>query len=477
MTATDDSADEQKRLVLTAHPLQRVGAFALAALAGDSPPENVTPAEFDAALECVTGDAVRAALVRDSKGPAGFWLKVSYSFFPNSPMNHPSNSKRTDPEITEAIRQWRALPGRPSWPPVDCVLCSRQAVGFFGKRDVPLAESESYRNSTPRGHHGMALCQPCLQSFYALPYGVRLTGGSSIALHSWDDDFLQHAVSEQVDHNRMIAATGDAGARQGDAREVVALVALRTHRRPVGAAVDLLVFNNNNRGQLLDTYSLDQPLAEWLRRTQRLGGLRTGFAELVRAHAGQSTPGLVSLARNAFRTPARIVTAGHIRLLRCLTRAEQDRSRAEALATLLGSFATEVMLMTEKDLAEIARNARNVAALLYGATSAGNLRSFRAMFRETGKLRRWLTASGVQWAVKPPEGGVGPLVTERCFELLFDPAMDNPAWFHRDMFLVGVLQELNTLGWKPEKPGEDTDEDFDPLDIDSVKFAPEEDAQ
>ncbi|MGW2397141.1 hypothetical protein ACWCYY_11365 [Kitasatospora sp. NPDC001664] len=465
---------EQCQLVLTAHPLQRVGAFALAALAGDNPPSQTGTAEFEAALAHMTRDAAGAALGRDSKAPDGFWLKVSYSFFPNTAMNHPSNGKRADTEVTDRVKQWRTLPESADWPETVCALCSRQAVGFYGKSDVPLAASHSYRNSTPRGHEGMALCWPCLNSFYALPYGVRLTGGQSIALHSWDDDFLQHAVAEQVDHNRMLAATGDASKRQSDAREVAALIALRTHRQPVGAAVELVVFNNNNRGQELETHALEQPLAEWLRRTQRLGARRAGFAELVRAHASASAPGLVALARNVFRSPHRIVGAGHGRLLACLTRSGCDRSRAKALAVLLNSFATEVMLMTEKDLTEIARTARNVAVLLKDANTGGQLRAFRALLRDPSKLRWWLTSQGVQWSVKPPAGALGPLVTERGFELLFSPVSHNPGWFHRDMLLVGVLQELNTLGWKPEHLEEEVEDDLDPRDLEAMTFDTED---
>ncbi|QKW24321.1 hypothetical protein HUT16_17035 [Kitasatospora sp. NA04385] len=404
-------------------------------------------------------DAVRAALGRDTKAADGFWLKASHSFFPDTAMNHPSNGKRSDDGVREWVRRWRTLPGRQQWPSVACVLCSRQAVGFYGKSDVPLAESSSYRNCTPRGHTGVALCWPCLNSFYALPYGVRLTGGPSVALHSWDDAFLKHAVAEQVDFNRMLAATGDGSRRQIQAREVVALEALRTHRRPVGASVDLMVFSNSNRDPMLEIHSLEQPLAEWLRRTQRLKGLRAGFAELVRAHESASTPGLVSLARNAFRSPQRIVSAGIPRLLGNLTGAGSDRSRTRALARLLDSFATEVMLMTEKDLAEIAGTARNVAALLSTATSPGDLRAFRRLLSDPGGLRKWLTSKGVQWAVDPPPGVKGPLVTERSFELLFNPVSENPGWFHRNMLVVGVLQELNTLGWKPAEKGDKEDGD------------------
>ncbi|MFJ2033988.1 hypothetical protein ACIN94_30675, partial [Streptosporangium sp. NPDC087985] len=193
MSETGD--DEQSRLVLSAHPLQRVGAYALAFLGKATSPEHLTPEAFEEAVDRIAGDAVSAALERDTKGEKGFWLKASMSFFPNSKMNHLSNAKKDDGTIRDAVRRWRKCPEPQDRPAVACVLCGRGAVGFFGKVDVPLAESDLYRNSTPRGHSGLALCWPCLCSFYALPYGCRLTGGPSIALHSWDERFMARTLS------------------------------------------------------------------------------------------------------------------------------------------------------------------------------------------------------------------------------------------------------------------------------------------
>jgi hypothetical protein len=330
-------------------------------------------------------------------------------------------------------------------------------VGFFGKRDVALAESEAYRNTTPRGHEGMSLCWPCLSCFYALPYGSQLTGGSSIALHSWDERFLRRTVPKQVSHNLKLAATGDVTRKQTEVREVVALMALRTYGERLTDGVELLVFNNNNRGQLLDSHSLQQPLAEWLRRTCRVAGRRRGFTALVRAHAGKDTPGVVGLARNAFRAPARIVTSGVRFLAASVTRPGPDQAATAALAELLFSFATEVMQVNEKDLSEIRTTAHKIAGLLAEETGRGGLKEFRAKLRNPRQLRSWLTSRAVAWAGRTHESAGGPLVSERAFVLLFDPGQDNASWFHRDLLLVGVLEELSRLGWRAkddEEPAE-----------------------
>lgn len=471
MTTAFADTSAQSRLTLTAHPFQRIGAYALATLAEEqgpdgrtaAAPEELTSRGFEKAVTRMTAQAVHAALVRDSKGPEGFWLKASFSFFPNAPMNHPGNGKKVDDVVRDAVVAWRRMPEPSTWPEADCVLCGRQAVGFFGKLDVALAESEAYRNTTPRGHAGMALCHPCRASFHALPYGVQLTGGSSIAVHSWDEKFLKRTVTRQVHRNLPLAETGDPGRRQTDVREVVALDALRRYGERVTAGVELLVFNNNNRGQSLEQYGLEQPLAEWLRSTSRDANHRAAFKDLLRAHATASSPsGVVGLARNAFRTPVRILSSGVRHLESLVIDRAPAPDQVAGLVALLYSFVTEVMQMDEKDLAEIRATAGRVASLLAQKDSGGKLKQFRVYSKEPSKLRNWLTNRGVQWAIQPPEKTDGPLVTERAFTLLFGPGGDNPAWFHRDLLLVGVLEELHRLGWRGE--GGIQDDEIDEMD-------------
>lgn len=438
-------SDEQHRLVLTAHPLQRVGAFAFAALARARTPDAVSAEAFVHTVERMTDDAVRAALVRDSKNPAGYWLKCSRSFFPNAKMNHPSSAKKDDTTLSADVRQWRQMPDEVTWPEVGCVLCGRPAVGFYGKSDVPLAESDVYRNTTPRGHEGTALCWPCLNCFYALPYGCRLTGGPSIAVHSWDDRFLARTTDRQVDENRRIFELGRDALGPVPAREVVALNALRHYESRVTAGVDLMVFSNENRGPSLEIYTVAQPLAEWLRRR----AFGEAYGALLRAHRTDKASGRVGLARNAFREPERIVRA----CARYLAGPAADRGaigpEAPALARLMDTFVEEVIGMDHNDLAEIKATARRIAARLY-PESAGKLNSFYVQFRDQRKLRAWLQRESVHWALKPAEAEAGPLVTTRGYELLFNPGLDGQAWFHRELLLIAVIEDLHRRGWKPD---------------------------
>lgn len=457
--------------VLTPHPLQRVGAYALARLAGTKQPQAIDAAALQKAVDGMTRDAVTAALGRDTKVPEGFWLKCSLSLFPNSPMNHPSNGKKTDATISEAVARWRTRPTGEKAPEAPCVLCGRPAARFYGKVDVPLAESDIYRNSTPRGHEGMALCWPCVCSFHALPYGCHLTGGPSFALHSWDEKFLAFSVRRQVNVNQRQILIGRGVPRQPPSREALALQVLRNYRATLDAGVELIVFSNNNRGQTLETYALDQPLAEWLRNTMTGGTHQGTFPALLRAHQAKGRPGIVALARNAFRDPPRVVSACG-RHLASAAVAGLLRPETPQLTALCFSYATEVLDMDDSSLKEIRATAARVAALLAQKTgSGGDLRAFYATFKQPAALRTWLRRRALDWLLTPPKDAPDtetPMVTTRGYELLFDPALDSQAWFHREIFLIAVLEELHGRGWRPDDAAKVAaqlrDDEPDPVD-------------
>jgi hypothetical protein len=304
------AVEEQSAVRLTPHPLQRVGAHALAAIAAGKgsrpiPLDQLTPDLFDEAVARMTKDAIRAA----KAGKDDFWRKSTYALFPNSKINHPSAGKRSVLENEKLIRAWRTMPEPASWPGVPCSLCGADAVGFYGKVDVPLVESELYRNTTPAGHEGLALCWPCVCCFHALPYGCRLTGGPSAAVHSWDDEFLPRATGWRFQRTIKEIELGRPNKAPGRyENELVALVGLRRYELPMRAGVELLVFNNDNRGASIAAYSLEQPLAEWLRSTVRRPELRSGWRELLRAYAFPPVTGVRRLASDAFHRPSRIFT-------------------------------------------------------------------------------------------------------------------------------------------------------------------------
>jgi hypothetical protein len=99
MTSTLGS---QSIIVLTAHPLQRVGAFALAALVRVSHPHELTEAAFDEAMRQIADHALTAARTRDTKSPEGFWLKCGMSLFPNAPSTTTTSTRRVTP-------RWRQI--------------------------------------------------------------------------------------------------------------------------------------------------------------------------------------------------------------------------------------------------------------------------------------------------------------------------------------------------------------------------------
>ena len=118
--------------------------------------------------------------------------------------------------------------------------------------------------------------------------------------------------------------------------------------------------------------------------------------------------------------------------------------------------------------------AHKVAGLLSKQETGGKLNSLRASMRDPRKMRTLLTRDSMEWAIRPPKGADGPLVTERAFVLLFSPGQDNPAWFHRDVFLFGVLEELSRLGWRSKKVEEDLEEIENATD---AEFANKEEVQ
>lgn len=455
---------EQSALRLSPHPLQRVGAFALAALAGVRVPDEVVGTNFDDATAKLTAAAVQAALVRDTKAEAGFLLKCSYSLWPNSKMNHPRNKKLSDVEVTEAVRAWRTVPAPDSWPEAGCALCRAAAVGFFGKSDIVLTESIAYRNTTPRGHAGLALCWPCVCSFHALPFGSHLSGGPSTIVHTWDERLAAHTARRQVHRNGLLIT---AGAKPASPKpEVIALAALRGYEHRVTAGVELLVFTNNNQEQSLSAHAVDQPLAEWLRTTTRLPERRTGLAYLLRACRTVKGSGAQNLAWRVFNRPETIPAVLASYLVDRTEACGMPVPESPAVAELTGSYLHEVMHMDERDLSEIRQTAQRVAALFKPDDTGGKLTGFHALFR-AGRgtdLRNWLQRHSVEWVLTRPDNGA-PLITENGFELLFSPSQDGNAWFFRQYLLTSVLAELHRRGWQP-KDAKTVVEDFDADAID-----------
>jgi len=431
-------------VVLTAHPLQRIGAFALAALAEAPGPETMTGAQFGEAVGTMAGDVAATADVEDSKSEGGFWLGVSYLMWPNSAMNPTARRKLVRQVLLDRIRAWRTYPDTEL--DVPCVLCGRPACGFYGKVDVPLGASTEHRNTTAPGHGGLALCAGCLASFHALPYGCEINGGKAAALHSWDDEFLCRTIPVQVTRTqaRQAIGSGPSGSTPYP-RETRALRRLRSYEDTMRAGVELFVFSNSNREQVLDVHALEQPLAEWLHKTMRDHQAREGFRYLRRAHWTEKVPGSALLARNAFHNPERILRRAVGYLSGLALESGAPPGETGSLTQLCLSFVTEVLNVKGHDAERINQLAARIAGRIAAQPEPGRLKKYEQAQRDSRQLQAYLKREAVDWALQ--SGEAQPLVTDEQWRLLFEP--DGQGWFHRDLLFISVLQALAARGWRP----------------------------
>ena len=450
---------------LTAHPLQRVGAFALSSLVHEGPvstrklvhPLELTDQDLRSANSHMTADLALTTELASSKEPNGFWLGASYLFWPNCPINTTKRKSLLGDQLLDRLHQWRDLPDEDPEIDARCVLCDHPACGFYGKVDVPLLESTAYRNTTVPGHAGMALCRGCLLSFYALPYGCAIGGSRAAVLHSWDDDLLRAITAFQVKVTRRQAVTGDPpGKRPFYARQLTALSRLRGYEETITDGVELLVFTNNNKEQDLATHYLDQPLAEWIRDLPE-----HHLGPLGRAHRWERVPGRSMLARNLFDQPERVIPTVSYYLRESALGQNGIPSRAPVLAAACSSYATKVLQVSDTDLDQINQLAARIADVV-NTEDDKDLKKFLQARKKMTTLRAWLQRESVNRTLRTQEPD--PFITEQQWRLLFDA--DDRVFLHRDLLLIGVLNHLHELrpAWRSQNHDDSSPEDLIPND-------------
>lgn len=450
MTTAPGAQVADPPVALTAHPLQRAGAFALAALAGQKHPELICEADLQRAVEIMHADLRLTTGLADAKAAGGFWLGASHLFWPNSALSHPSRGKMSTAERVDRLESWRALRGPEQTIGAPCALCGRPACGFFGKVDVPLGASTAHRNTTARGHEGLALCRGCLASFHALPYGCAIAGGRAAVLHSWDERFMAGTVKVQVHRMRQNAAVaaGGFGAKRPYARQVAALHRIRGYEEELTAGVDLVVFSNSNKEQALDVHAMEQPLAEWLRSVRYASHFGDGWHYLARAHHGAKMPGLSALAHNLFDRPRRVMSVAAQYLLRHAGDTDLPPGETPDLRALCSDYVIKVLDMNETDADQIRALATSIATVVH--EDNGQFKGFVAACRKVSDLKRWLrrqAVTQVQFTRKRD-----PFITERQWRLLFDSGDDG--FMSRDLLLIDTLAAVHDLDpkWRSDDP-------------------------
>ncbi|TDC87640.1 hypothetical protein [Actinomadura sp. 7K507] len=457
MGDTDDSADPRS-VVLTASPLQRVGAFALAALADVEAPRDVTGETLVDVVQLLTRHLLETAHVAKAADHGGFWLGASYLLWPNSKLNPTARGKQSPSEREKLICEWRAWPDHADWPGVPCAYCGRSACDWYGKVDIPLGASVAHRNTTAPGHEGTPLCFPCVASLWAFPYGASLSGGRAALMHSWDDNFLAKMTSATVDQTLQQAAAGASkGAKPGPyARELWVLRAVRAYSRRITSGVELIVLSNSNKEQLLATQELSQPVAEWLRSTNKIPDRRTGYPALAATQETKQVPGEAFLAKRAFTRPAQVMdfAIGHV--LGQISAAVLIPAETTVLAPLLYSYCREVLTMDDKDVERIKELAGRLAALLGQDSRPGPFRDFIRANSKGGNLYGWFRSKGVDWLLFPRPNDTAPvLLPVQDYRLLFE---DERSWSWRRLLVFAVLEALAETGWEPKGSQEELQE-------------------
>lgn len=463
------TAGAEQLVRLTPHPLQRAGAFALARLAGVKHPDQIGELELGRAVEVMHDELSKTLEARDSNDTNGFWLGASYLFWPNSRVPNTTNRKKLSvPERRDLLRQWRTLPPPDEAIGVPCALCGQLACGFYGKVDVALGASVNYRNTTPRGHEGLALCRGCVASFHALPYGCAISGGRAALVHSWDDRFLERTIRRQVHRMRQDATVG--AGRFADARpyarQVAALRLIRAYEDEIHGGLDLMVFSNSNKEQTLDVHSMDQPMANWVRVIRYQPDMTDGWRYLKRAHHTPKVPGLSGLARNLFDRP-RLVTGrvtGYLYELAADLRVPPRE--APALAMICLNYATEVLGMEKSDAEEIRALARNVAG--EASQDSSEFKQFIFATRKPGDLKKWLLNKAIGQARFSQKPEV--FISERQWRLLFDAGEDE--FLNRDLLLICALEEVHGLdpAWRTDDPAKRSELDDDFKDVEDEEW-------
>ena len=446
---------EAREVVLTASPLQRIGAFALATLAEVEHVSDLTGAVLDGAVKRMTDDLLATSMLAKAADSGGFWLSVSYFLWPNSGLNPTARGKQSPEQRRALISEWRTKRESADGPTVPCAYCGRAACDWFGKVDIPLGASIAHRNTTAPGHEGTPLCFPCVASLWAFPYGTQLSGGRSAAIHSWDDDFLANVIRATVGRTLADAqaAPKKKGVKAGEyARELWVWQAVRGYSNRLTAGVELLVLSNSNQEQLLVSQELTQPVAEWLRTTNSRTDRRAGYPALMAAHASKKVSGEALLARKAFTDPARVLYGAVDYLLA----AAAIPSETAALRPLIYSYCSEVLTMDDKDVVRIQDLAARVASLVSKDSRPGPFRDFIRANSRGGNLYGWFRSKSVDWVLYPrPEGVPRVLLPVQEYRLLFE---DERSWAWRRLLVFAVLEKLGEAGWEPKGSKEELQE-------------------
>lgn len=308
-----------RHLVLTDHPLQRCGAWAVAVLAGRPRPSDLTSADLDGAVTRLVDDVVAAATAPKSAAAYDWW-KVLFALYPNSKPTHAGRS-RDRHSLREQIVPFFA-PDRSASLVRACTFCASPAGAVWSKAQLPMFDTSKALNTLPPDVSGWPVCRGCRIALWALPYGAWVTAGSATVLMCGSPDVERNFVAKNVSRASRIRQLGFSGLSADASAETVTLAVLRTHapEAPVDAA--LWSFKNDNQEPWLRLTVTRQATARLLQRIEADPACRLGWRRLrgVLARREKAGSGYAAVARTLFDDEQRHVD----RLLRELYRQVVD---------------------------------------------------------------------------------------------------------------------------------------------------------
>ena len=456
-------------LRLTAVPLQRAGALAIAHLAGVEAPRTVTENELDAVIERMTVDAVNAASARTTRGPAAdphaWWWGVLFGHFPNAREVHPKRHQRErDAEelgvgLDEARERWvREHRNAPAADPElgPCAFCGHDACRVVDKSSWPLLpRADLFNDVPPRTDPGTPVCRGCLAAGWAVPYASRRIGRLFVAFDSEDTDLLAELVGQHVDANLQLIAAAASSDLHGGYEDPahIAYAALGRYPQPPRGDLRAVLYLNDAQEPEAEVRWLDTRRCRFAQRAQpsspRFGRAVSALdARLtVRGRDGEvRTPGMRQVARRLLGDP-------EPHLLRAVRdTAAADLASAPAVLDLAIAYVEGVMDATT-DTKRITDIGDRVALLISATEAKGDLRSFQESSRSPAALQRWLRQAQVEWLLAGDHDR--PLVDDDDFLALFPAAHDTAeAWWRMNLLFTSVVAALFRRGWLQRQDAE-----------------------
>ncbi|WP_030611525.1 hypothetical protein [Streptomyces sclerotialus] len=343
-------------LTATGHPLQRAGAWAVAVLAGQSDPSEITAKDLDHVAAAVVEEACTAAVAPKDGGPAYEWWKVLLALYPNSKATHSTRSKEPGVIRGHLNELFAADDAGACCGP--CTFCGADASVLWTKVNLPLFDTNKALNLLPPGMRGWPVCRGCRIAMWALPYGAWVTAGSATVLSCESDAAIAQFTRRNVQRARRIMQAGFTGMPAGARAEYVALAALRDAAADL-CATTLWTFKNDNQEPWLRVTHTRRAVPVFLAKVDGNATLRRGWHLLAGALTRFDKKGKISAsgAQEAARLLFEAEDGRGWSLLRQLFELLKETDRSwppggrEALARLGVAYAEEVLGMTPNESA------------------------------------------------------------------------------------------------------------------------------